>query len=192
MPVPTARQKTGARNSSRPLPSRGGRAKRRTRPVAGRDAKVRGAAGRGRKIDGAGQRHPWLGSCGRPRRQNGRACGNCGRADARRERAREPAAGVEKRRVADDVMDAARTSSRVTEKGCPRDGRSALETGKKVGALRNSGRADGRSQHCGLAPAVGGDAVPIRRWRTCACVPRGRCLRQEFPRPRACGTPRRS
>ena len=173
MPVPTARQKTSARNSRRALPNRGGRVKRRMRPVAGRDAKVRGAAGRGRKIDGAGQRHPRFGSCGRPRGSLRQALG--------------------KRRVADDVIDARRTSCLVRRRHFVwATERLEREKGKKVGALRNSGRADGGSQHCGLAPTVGGDAVPIRRWRTCACVPRDRCLRQEFPRPRACGTPRRS
>lgn len=108
-------------------------------------------------------------------------------------RGSEVAAGVGKRRVADDVIDARRTSCLVRRRHFVwATERLEREKGKKVGALRNSGRADGGNRHCGLAPAVGGDAVPIRRWRTCACVPRGRCLRQEFPRPRACGTPRRS
>lgn len=90
MPVPTARQKTGARNSSRPLPSRGGRAKRRTRPAAGRDAKVRGLLVEAGRLMARG---------------NGI-------------RGSEVAAGVGKRRIDDDVIDVGARLACSTEEFC--------------------------------------------------------------------------
>ncbi len=166
-----------------------------TRPIAVQDATSGRPLVCAGRCDGAEQLPPRFGSCGRTLRQNGRACGNFGRADAGREGERgslRQALG-KGALINNDVMEAERTS-------CLCDGErlSAGRGGLRLRRAKKSARSEVQGAPreevsvAGLRRRGGGDGALIRRWRTCACVPRGRCLRQEFPRPRACGTPRRS